>query len=187
MVVKVTAGAKGQGVAHSQAFDSWLMNVPGLKVVAPSTPADAYGLLKSAIRDEDPVVFIDHKRLFPKAGWVPDDEELVPLGKASISRRGRDLTIVAHSYMAFVAREAARKLEGDGISCDLVDLRSLWPLDIDTIVSSVEGTRTVLFVEEGQPVCGVGAELAFQVSERVSGLRVPSRRRRTGKRSAIST
>ncbi len=172
IVVKVTAGAKGQGVAHAQAFDPWLMNVPGIKVVAPSCAADAYGLLKSAIRDEGPVVYIDHKRLFPTAGQVPDTEELTPLGRAAIRRRGTDLTIVSHGYLAQVAREAAETLDREGISCDLVDLRSLSPLDLDAIVSSAERTGAVLFVEEGQTVCGVGAELAFQVRERVDNLRV---------------
>ncbi len=193
VVIKVTAGAKGQGVAHAQAFEAWLMNVPGLKVVAPSTAGDAYGLLKSAIRDDGPVVYIDHKRLFPTAGLVPEDEQLVPIGTASVTagelrspepHRGRgreagsrdhhraDVTIVAHGYMAAQAREAAGRLAEEDIAAEVVDLRSLWPLDLDTLCASAERTGAVLFVEEGQTVCGVGAELAFQVRERLGNLRV---------------
>jgi pyruvate/2-oxoglutarate/acetoin dehydrogenase E1 component len=172
VVIKATAGAKGQGVAHAQAFEPWLMNVPGLKVVAPSTAADAYGLLKSAIRDEGPVIFIDHKRLFPTAGEIPDEETLVPLGRAAVRRPGTDLTIVAHGYMAVVATQAAQELDGDGLSCEVVDLRSLWPIDLDTICASAARTGAVLFVEEGQTACGVGAELAFQVRERLDAVRV---------------
>ena len=172
VVIKATAGAKGQGVAHAQAFDPWLMNVPGLKVVAPSTVADACGLLKSAIRDEGPVVFIDHKRLFPTAGVVPDEETLVPLGRAVVRRPGSDLTLVAHGYMAAVATQAAEALDAEGISCEVVDLRSLWPVDLETVCASAARTGAALFVEEGQPVCGVGAELAFQVRERLDHVRV---------------
>jgi pyruvate/2-oxoglutarate/acetoin dehydrogenase E1 component len=172
VVIKVTAGAKGQGVAHAQAFESWLMNVPGLKVVAPSNAGDAYGLLKSAIRDDGPVVYIDHKHLFPTTGLVPDTEELIPIGSGAHRHHGTDVTIVAHGYMAAVARQAAEQLEGEGVSCDLVDLRSLWPLDLDTLCASARRTGAVLFVEEGQTACGVGAELAFQVREKVSQLRV---------------
>jgi pyruvate/2-oxoglutarate/acetoin dehydrogenase E1 component len=172
MVVKATAGAKGQGPTHAQALDSWLMNVPGLTVLAPSTAGDAYGLLKTAIRSPGPVVYIDHKRLFPLGGEVPDSEELVPIGSAAVRREGRDITIVAHSYMSVVALEASRQLAAVGIEADVIDLRSLWPIDWETLVNSVRRTGHALFVEEGQVVCGVGAELAFGLQERVSGLRV---------------
>jgi pyruvate/2-oxoglutarate/acetoin dehydrogenase E1 component len=172
VVVKVTAGAKGQGVAHAQAFESWLMNVPGLKVVAPSTAADAYGLLKAAIRDPGPVVYIDNKRLFTKAGLVPDEPELTPIGKAVVRRAGTDVTIVSHGYMATVAADAAAFLATQGISVELVDLRSLAPLDLDTVCASAARTGAVLFIEEGQSVCGVGAELAFRVRERLDRVRV---------------
>jgi pyruvate/2-oxoglutarate/acetoin dehydrogenase E1 component len=172
MVVKATAGAKGQGPTHAQALDSWLMNVPGLTVLAPSTAGDAYGLLKTAIRSPGPVVYIDHKRLFPLGGEVPDFEELVPIGSAAVRREGRDITIVAHSYMSVVALEASRQLAVVGIDAEVIDLRSLWPIDWETLVNSVRRTGHALFVEEGQVVCGVGAELAFGLQERVSGLRV---------------
>jgi pyruvate dehydrogenase E1 component beta subunit len=172
LVVKATAGAKGQGVAHSQAIEAWLMSVPGLKVVVPSTPRDAYGLLKSAIRDDGPVVFVDHKRLFPTAGEVPDEEELIPLGKAALRREGTDVTIVSHGYMATLALQAAEHLAREGVSADMLDLRSLAPLDTEAVCASVARTGAVLFVEEGQRTCGVGAELAFVVRERVPHARV---------------
>jgi len=172
MVVKATAGAKGQGPTHAQSLDPWLMNVPGLTVLAPSTAGDAYGLLKTAMRAPGPVVYIDHKRLFPLGGMVPNAEELIPVGKAAVRREGRDITIVAHSYMSVVTLEAAKLLADAGIEAEVIDLRSLWPIDWDTLADSVRRTGHALFVEEGQEVCGVGAELAFGLQERVSGLRV---------------
>jgi len=172
MVVKATAGAKGQGPTHAQSLDPWLMNVPGLTVVAPSTAGDAYGLLKTAIRAPGPVVYIDHKRLFPLGGEVPDVETLIPLGSAAIRRQGSHLTIVAHSYMSIVALEAATQLARDGIEAEVIDLRSLWPIDWDTLAASCSRTGHCLFVEEGQSVCGVAAELAFELRERVPDLRV---------------
>ena len=171
MVVKTTAGAHGQGVAHSQCIESWLMSVPGLKVVAPSTPADAYGLMKTALRESGPVVFVDHKRLFPTAGEVPPDEDFTPLGKAIIRRPGTDVTIVTHSYMTRVALEASTLLAQDGISCEIVDLRSLAPLDIETICESAARTRALLTLEEGQTACGVGTEVAHRVREKIGILR----------------
>jgi pyruvate/2-oxoglutarate/acetoin dehydrogenase E1 component len=172
LVVKTTAGAKGQGVSHSQSFESWLMNVPGLKVVAPSTAADAYGLLKSAIRDDDPVVYIDHKRLFATTGLVPEEETLSPIGRAAVRAEGNDATIVSYSYPMTLAEAAQRQLDGDGIRCTTIDLLSLAPLDIDTVVASVARTGALLVVEEGQSVCGVASEIAFRVKERVPGARV---------------
>src|SRR5471030_1623455 len=114
VVVKTTAGALGQGVAHSQCIESWLMSVPGLKIVAPSMPADAYGLMKAALRADGPVVYIDHKRLFPIPGDVPVEETAIPFGQAVVRRAGLDVTITTHSCMVRVAMEAAQKLEGDG-------------------------------------------------------------------------
>ncbi len=172
MVVKATAGAKGQGPTHAQSLDSWLMNVPGLTVLAPSTAGDAYGLLKTAMRSPGPVVFIDHKRLFPLGGGVPDGEELIPAGSAAVRAEGRHLTLVAHSYMSVVALEASKLLAAAGIEADVIDLRSLWPIDWQTLADSARRTGHVLFVEEGQVVCGVGAELAFGLQERVQDLRV---------------
>jgi len=165
VVIKTTAGALGQGVAHSQCIESWLMSVPGLKVVAPSTPADAYGLLKAALRADGPVVYIDHKRLFPIPGDVPIEETVFPFGQAIIRRAGLDVTITSHSYMVRVAMEAAQKLEQEGISCEVIDLRSLAPLDIKTVAASVGRTGALLTLEEGQTTCGVGVEVAAQVYE----------------------
>jgi pyruvate dehydrogenase E1 component beta subunit len=172
VVVKTTAGAKGQGVAHSQCIESWLMNVPGLKIVAPATPADAYGLLKSALREDGPVLYVDHKRLFPGAGEVPCVEDLIPIGKSILRRHGRDITIVAHSYMVRVAEAAADRLAAEGVSCEIIDLRSLAPLDLAAICESVARTSALLTLEEGQIPCGVGGEIAFRVQEELGPVRV---------------
>jgi pyruvate/2-oxoglutarate/acetoin dehydrogenase E1 component len=172
VVVKTTAGAKGQGVAHSQCLEAWLMSVPGLKIVAPSTPADAYGLIKSALQEEGPVVFVDHKRLFPTAGDVPASEESIPIGKAVVRRRGTDVTIVTHSYMVRVAGQSAEQLAAEGVSCEVVDLRSLAPLDLATVCDSVARTGALLTLEEGQATCGVGAEVAARVREELGTSRV---------------
>jgi pyruvate/2-oxoglutarate/acetoin dehydrogenase E1 component len=172
MVVKTTAGAKGQGVAHSQCLESWLMAVPGLKVVAPSTAADAYGLMKSALREECPVVFVDHKRLFPTAGDVALVEHAVPIGKAVIRRQGNDVTLVTHSYMTRVALECAENLAAEDISCEVVDLRTLAPLDLTALCASVRQTGVLLTLEEGQATCGVGTEVAFRVREQLGDIRV---------------
>ena len=172
VVVKTTAGAKGQGPTHAQPLEAWLMGVPGLTVVTPSTSGDAYGLLKTALRAEGPVVFIDHKRLFPLGGEVPDVETLVPFGTAAIRREGRHATVVAYSYMSVLALQAAEALAKEGVEVEVIDLRSLWPLDWETLASSARRTGRVLFVEEGQTVCGVGAELAFGLRELVPGVQV---------------
>jgi pyruvate dehydrogenase E1 component beta subunit len=181
VVVKTTAGALGQGVAHSQCLEAWLMSVPGLKVVAAATPADAYGLMKAALRAEGPVVYIDHKRLFPIPGDVPLAETVIPFGEAIVRRAGTDLTLTTHGFMVRVALEAAEKLEGAGISCEVIDLRSLAPLDMATVTTSVGKTGALLTLEEGQTTCGVGAEVAAQLFEkmgarpwaRVGALRAP--------------
>jgi pyruvate dehydrogenase E1 component beta subunit len=167
LVVKTTAGAQGQGVAHSQCIEAWLMSVPGLKVVAPSTPADAYGLMKTALRADGPVVYIDHKRLFPVPGEVPLAEYAIPFGQAAVRRPGSDVTLTAHSYMTRVALEAAERLESEGISCEVIDLRSLAPLDMATIVQSVARTGALVTLEEGQVTSGVGAEVAARLFESI--------------------
>lgn len=172
LVVKTTAGAKGQGVAHSQCIEAWLMAVPGLKVVAPATPADAYGLMKTALRDNGPVLYVDHKRLFPTAGDVPTEEVLTPFGQVAVRRAGDDVTIASHGYMTRVALDAAERLARFGVSCEVVDLRSLAPLDITAIAASAARTGALVTVEEGQLTCGVGAEICFQVREQVGSLRV---------------
>src|SRR5271170_1626114 len=167
VVIKTTAGALGQGVAHSQCIESWLMSVPGLKVVAPSTPGDAYGLMKTALRTDGPVVYIDHKRLFPIPGDVPLEETMIPFGEAAVRRVGSDVTITTHGYMVRVAMEAGEKLAGEGISSEIIDLRSLAPLDIETVTASVGKTGALLTLEEGQATCGVGVEIAAQVQARL--------------------
>ena len=168
VVVKTTAGAKGQGVAHSQCIEAWMMGVPGLRVVAPATPGDAYGLLKAALRAEGPVLYIDHKRLFPTAGPVPLAETVLALGSARVVRSGHDVTVVSHSYALQPTLAAAEALAAEGISCEVIDLRSLAPLDLPTLSQSVARTRALVTVEEGQLTCGVGAEVAFQVREHVA-------------------
>src|SRR4051812_5604997 len=170
---------------HSQAIESWYAYFPGLKVVMPSTPADAKGLLKSAIRDDNPVVFIEQERMYGNKGEVPgEDDFTIPLGVADIKREGSDVTIVARSLMVPVALKAAEELEKQGVSCEVIDPRTIRPLDIDTIVESVKKTNRVVVAEEGHPFCGVNAEISAQIMEhafdyldapvkRVSGVDVP--------------
>ncbi len=152
---------------HSQALESWYAYFPGLKVVMPSTPADAKGLLKSAIRDDDPVIFIEQERMYGMKGEVPGDEDfIIPLGVADVKREGTDATIVARSLMVPVALKAAEELEKDGVSCEVIDPRTIRPLDIDTIIDSVRKTNRVVVAEESHPFCGVGAEISAQIAER---------------------
>jgi pyruvate dehydrogenase E1 component beta subunit len=170
---------------HSQALESWYAFFPGLKVVMPSTPADAKGLLKSAIRDDDPVIFIEQERLYGMKGEVPEDEDFtIPLGVADVKREGTDATIVARSLMVPTALKAAEELEKEGISCEVIDPRTIRPLDIDTIITSVQKTNRVVVAEESHPFCGVAAEIAAEIQERafdyldapvkrVSGVDVP--------------
>jgi pyruvate dehydrogenase E1 component beta subunit len=170
---------------HSQAIESWYAYFPGLKVVMPSTAADAKGLLKSAIRDDDPVVFIEQERLYGMKGEVPEDEDFtIPLGVAEVKREGTDATIVARSLMVPVALKAAEELAKDGLSCEVIDPRTIRPLDINTIVESVKKTNRVVIAEESHPFAGVGAEISAEINERafdyldapvkrVSGVDVP--------------
>jgi pyruvate/2-oxoglutarate/acetoin dehydrogenase E1 component len=167
VVVKTTAGALGQGVAHSQCIEAWLMSVPGLKVVAASTPEDAYGLMKAALRADGPVVYIDHKRLFPIPGDVPLEETVIPFGRGIVRRAGSDMTMTSHGFMVRVAMEAAQKLEDEGISCEVIDLRSLAPLDAEMVATSVARTGALLTLEEGQTTCGVGTEVAARLFEKI--------------------
>jgi len=170
LVVRTPAGGyRGYGATHSQSLQSLLMAIPGLRVVVPSTPRDARGLLKTAIRSDDPVVFVEHKLLYGTKGPVPRSEELVPFGRARVARAGSDLTIVAHSYATVLALEAASLLEREGISAEVVDLRTLAPLDWETVTASAEKTQRVVVVEEGHRTCGVGAELAASIQERAFG------------------
>jgi pyruvate dehydrogenase E1 component beta subunit len=152
---------------HSQALESWFAYFPGLKVVMPSTPADAKGLLKTSIRDDDPVIFIEQERMYGLKGEVPEDPEFtIPLGVADIKRQGTDATIVARSLMVPIALKAAELLEKQGVSCEVIDPRTIRPLDIDTIVESVKKTNRVVVAEESHPFCGVGAEISSEIMER---------------------
>lgn len=152
---------------HSQALESWFAYFPGLKVVMPSTPADAKGLLKSAIRDDDPVIFIEQERMYGSKGEVPDDADFtIPLGVADIKRQGTDATIVARSLMVPIALKAADVLEQQGVSCEVIDPRTIRPLDIKTIIESVKKTNRVVVAEESHPFCGVAAEISQEIAER---------------------
>jgi pyruvate dehydrogenase E1 component beta subunit len=152
---------------HSQALESWFAYFPGLKVVMPSTPADAKGLLKSAIRDDDPVIFIEQERMYGMKGEVPEDEDFtIPLGVAEVKREGSDATIIARSLMVPAALKAADELSKEGIECEVIDPRTIRPLDIDTIIRSVEKTNRVVIAEESHPFCGVGAEISAEIHER---------------------
>lgn len=170
---------------HSQVPDPWYANIPGLKVCAPATAADALGLLKTAIRDDDPVVFIEGELLYNVKGEVPESEHTVPIGLADVKREGDDVTIVAHSKMLHVALQAAEKLASEHeVEAEVVDLRSLRPLDLDTYVESVRKTNRAVVVEEGWPVAGIGAQVVDDIQReafdyldapvaRVSGLDAP--------------
>jgi pyruvate dehydrogenase E1 component beta subunit len=157
------ASARQVGSQHSHAMEHMYATIPGLKVIAPAFPADAKGLLKTAIRDDNPVLVMESETLYGVKGDVPDGEHLVELGKAQVVRPGKDVTLVAYSRMTHVALEAAQALENDGISAEVVDLRSLRPLDENTVVASVEKTHRLVIVHEGWPYGGVGAEIADRV------------------------
>jgi pyruvate dehydrogenase E1 component beta subunit len=168
MVIRAPNGAGNQLTAqHSQSFDGWFAGTPGLKVVAPATPADAKGLLKAAIRDDDPVLVIENLKIYTEKGDVPRDlEHLTPLGLAAIARPGTDVTLVSHGYATVRAlRVAGRLADEQGISAEVVDLRSLRPLDVETVAASVARTNRAVCVEEGWPSYGVTAELAARIQK----------------------
>ena len=162
----VGGGGRQLGATHSQSPDVVFAHFPGLKVVAPGTPADAKGLLKSAIRDDDPVFFIEHATLYQVRGDVPDDEDfLVPIGVSDVKREGDDVTIVSYSKMLQTSLQAADRLAEEGIEAEVIDLRTLRPLDTRPIVESVHRTNRVVVVEEGWRAYGIGAEIASRVTE----------------------
>lgn len=166
MVIKTNAeGGLGLGAQHSQSFESWFVHVPGLKVVMPSTPYDGKGLLKAAIREPNPVIFIESVSLLSASGPVPEEDYVLPLGKAEVKREGKDATIVAWGTMAPKALNAAETLADEGIQVEVVDPRSLHPLDIETIIASVKKTGRLVVAHEAVKRCGVGAEIAAQVQE----------------------
>jgi pyruvate dehydrogenase E1 component beta subunit len=161
-----TGAALQLSAQHSQACETYYVHAPGVKVVTPATPADAKGLLKAAIRDEDPVAFMEGELLYNFKGEVPDDEDFViPLGVADVKREGDDVTILTHGKMVHVALQAALKLEKDGVSAEVVDLRSLRPLDMDTILASVKKTNRVVYLEEGWSYVGVGSQIVSLIQE----------------------
>jgi pyruvate dehydrogenase E1 component beta subunit len=151
---------------HSQACETYYLHAPGVKVVAPGTPADAKGLMKAAIRDDDPVVVLESEMLYNAKGEVPDDEDFViPLGVADLKREGSDVSIITHGKMIHVALQAASKLETDGVQAEVLDLRSLRPLDVDAIIRTVQKTNRAVYVEEGWAFAGVGAQVAALIQE----------------------
>ena len=177
LVVRTQQGiGRGAGAQHSQSLEAWFTHIPGLKVAAPSTPADAKGLLKTAIRDDDPVVFLEHKRLYDRKGELPDQgcELLVPLGSASVKREGVDVTLIAWSAMVQTALEAAETLAEEGISAEVLDLRSLAPLDDEALLASVARTHRAVVVHEAVATSGFGAEIAARLNEELfHDLRAP--------------
>ena len=170
-------GGRGNGAQHSQSLEAWFASVPGLKVVAPATPADARGLLKSAIRDDNPVVFIEHKLLYNTKGEVPEAEMAIPLGQAEIKRAGGNITIVSFSRTLLFALEAAETLSRRGIEAEVIDLRTIEPLDMDTVVASVRGTARLLVVHEAYANCGIGAEVITRLYEMAPDFLVAPARR----------
>jgi pyruvate dehydrogenase E1 component beta subunit len=186
MVIRTPGGAGAQLTAqHSQSLEAWFAGCPGMKVVAPASVADAYGMMKTAIRDDDPVLFVENLVMYNITGTMPDDPDYtVPLGRAAVVREGRDLTLVAHSYTVQRALRVADTMARDGIEIEVVDLRSLRPLDAETVAESVRKTNRALIAEEGWSTYGVGAELAARIHrlcfddldapvERVGGAEVP--------------
>jgi pyruvate dehydrogenase E1 component beta subunit len=163
-----TQGGVGKGLAtqHSQSLEAWFYHIPGLKVVMPSTSYDVKGLLKTAVRDNSPVMFIEHKMIYPVKSPVPDEEYTIPFGKADIKRKGEDITIFAYSNMVLRSLEAAEELEKDRISCEIIDPRTLVPLDIDTVVNSVKKTGRLIIVSEACRRGSVASDISARITER---------------------
>jgi pyruvate dehydrogenase E1 component beta subunit len=168
IVFRGPSGSAGQlAQQHSQSFENWYANVPGLKVVCISNPADGKGLLKSAIRDPDPVVFMESEQLYGMKGEVPDEADfLIPIGKARIARPGKDVTILSFGKILHQAEKAAEELAKDGIDAEVIDLRTLRPIDYDTILASVRKTNRVVIVEEAWPLASISAELGYTIQKR---------------------
>ncbi len=166
MVFRGPTGSAGQlGAQHSQAFESWYANCPGLKVVVPSNPADAKGLLKSAIRDNDPVIFMESEQMYGDKGMIPEGEYLIPIGKANVVRKGKDVTIVSFGKIMKVALEAAEQLAKDGIDAEVIDLRTVRPIDYPAIVESVKKTNRLVIVEEAWPLASISSEITYMVQK----------------------
>lgn len=168
VVFRGSSGMAGALAAtHSHRLEAWYAQVPGLTVVLPGTPADAKGLLKSAIRSDDPVVFIEHENLYGTKGDVPEGDHTVPIGKADRKREGSDVTLITYSRSLRSTLAAAEHLEGEGVSAEVIDLRTIRPLDLDTILESVVKTHRVVIIEEDWPYCGLGAGIADRIYQRV--------------------
>jgi pyruvate dehydrogenase E1 component beta subunit len=170
-------GGRGNGAQHSQSFESWLAQVPGLIVVAPATPRDAKGLLKAAISAGNPVMFIEHKLLYNTKGEVPEQDAPIAIGQAEVKRAGSDLTIVSYSRQVLLALEAAEALTKSGVQAEVIDLRTIEPLDMDCIINSVRKTGRLLVVHESHSNCGLGAEIIARMYEQApEALQGPARR-----------
>ena len=166
IVFRGPTGNAGQlGAQHSQNFENWFANCPGLKVVVPSNPYDAKGLLKSSIRDNDPVIFMESELMYGDRGAVPEEEYLIPIGSADIKKPGTDVTIVSFGKIMKVALAAAAELEKDGISAEVIDLRSVRPIDYDTIVESVRKTNRLVIVEEAWPLAAISSEITYHIQK----------------------
>jgi pyruvate dehydrogenase E1 component beta subunit len=167
IVFRGPTGSAGQlGATHSQAFENWFANCPGLKVVVPSNPYDAKGLLKAAIRDDDPVIFMESEQMYGDKGEVPEGEYILPIGVADIKREGSDVTVVSFGKIIKEAYVAADALEKEGVSCEVIDLRTVRPLDINTILESVKKTNRLVILEEAWPFGNVSTEITYQVQEK---------------------
>jgi pyruvate/2-oxoglutarate/acetoin dehydrogenase E1 component len=167
LVIRTQGGAgRSSAAQHAQSLESWFTHIPGLKILMPSTPHDVKGLIKSSIRDDDPVFFIEHKLLYNEVGPVPEEEYLIPIGKADIKREGKDVTIVATSRMVLISLKAAEVLSEGGIEAEVIDPRTLVPLDEETILQSVKKTGKLVIVHEASKRSGYGAEIAALVCEK---------------------
>ncbi|MDP2188761.1 MAG: pyruvate dehydrogenase complex E1 component subunit beta [Sphingobacteriaceae bacterium] len=166
MVFRGPSGSAGTlGAQHSQVFESWYANVPGLKVISPSTPYDAKGLLKAAIRDNDPVIFMESEQMYGDKGEVPEGEYLIPIGVADVKRAGTDITLVSYNKMMKVALASAEALAAEGISAEVIDLRTIRPLDHTTILNSVKKTNRLVVIDESWPYGGISSEIAYRVQK----------------------
>ncbi|MBP1558539.1 MAG: alpha-ketoacid dehydrogenase subunit beta [Oscillospiraceae bacterium] len=160
-----SGGGTGAAAQHSQSLEAILAHIPGCKVVIPSTPYDAKGLMKAAIRDDNPVYFLEQKLLYRTKGMVPEEDYIIPLGEADVKREGKDVTIVTYGRMVKMCQDAAETLKDEGIDCEIVDIRTLSPLDINTIIASVKKTKHCLIVHEAVKFGGFGAEIASEINE----------------------
>jgi pyruvate dehydrogenase E1 component beta subunit len=179
LVMRAPVGVTGRGAQHAQSLETYFLSCPGIKIVAPATAYDAMGLLRSAVRDEDPVLIFEHKLLYGSKGMraetgtldasseIPEGDFTVPIGRAAVRREGRDVTLIGHLLMMHHCLLAAQRLEAEGVSCEVIDPRTLWPLDLELILASVRKTGRVVLVEESPRQGGVGAELAAQIAEAI--------------------